>query len=68
MKTKLRRITAGIALAAAVLAGTLAATNTTALSDTAWGAPAAADDTAWGAPPANGSDEPVTPPQDTAWG
>jgi hypothetical protein len=63
----LRGILAGIALATAAAAGTLAVNTLSAPPDTAWGADTI-QDTGWGTPPVDDiGGLPVTP-LDTAWG
>lgn len=74
--TRLRRLAAAIALAAACTTGVALAAGFQPSADTAWGAPATedtgdsedtTDDTAWGTPPpATPSPQPST--NDTAWG
>ncbi|MFR9794162.1 hypothetical protein ACL07V_37005 [Streptomyces sp. MB22_4] len=64
---KLRRLAAGLTLAAAIAAGAVI-TAPQASADTGWGSPSTGttnDDTGWGTPPADG-----TPVQtnDTGWG
>lgn len=75
---RLRRIAAGISLAAAAATGTALATDgIVGPPDTTWGAPATADDTTWGNPPIDTTPivQPVTDtvgnlltPLDTTWG
>ena len=75
---RLRRIAAGISIAAAAATGaTLATDLITGPPDTTWGAPATADDTTWGVPPIDTTPivQPVTDtvgnlvkPLDTTWG
>jgi hypothetical protein len=69
----LKRILAGITLATAAAAGTLAITDavTVQKADTAWGASATPTDTGWGLPPDGGPGSLPTPtpvPLDTGWG
>jgi hypothetical protein len=63
----LRGILAGIALATAAAAGTLATNTLSAPPDTAWGADII-QDTGWGALPAVDAGGPSVTPFDTAWG
>jgi hypothetical protein len=74
---RLRRIAAGLSLAAAAATGTALATDVAGPPDTTWGAPATADDTTWGVPPIDTTPivQPVTDtvdnlltPLDTTWG
>ncbi|MEU5043202.1 hypothetical protein [Streptomyces griseorubiginosus] len=70
---RLRRIAAGLSLAAAAATGATLADDvtTTAPSDTTWGAPDTADDTTWGVPPAGTTpvdDGGIVTPLDTTWG
>lgn len=75
----MRRIAAGLSLAAAAATGTALADDVTATApaDTTWGAPDTADDTTWGVPPVDTTPvvQPVTDtvgglltPLDTTWG
>ncbi|WP_069766012.1 hypothetical protein [Streptomyces sp. LUP47B] len=76
--SRLRRIAAGLSLAAAAATGTaLAADLITGPPDTTWGAPDTANDTTWGTPPIDTTPivQPVTDtvgnlltPLDTTWG
>ena len=69
MKPSLRRLLAALALTAAAVTVSIAATDTLATprQDTTWGAPDTVDDTAWGIPPITVPDLPAIP-LDTAWG
>jgi hypothetical protein len=68
MNRPLRGILAGITLATAAAAGTLAINATfSAPPDTAWGADSL-QDTAWGTLPVDGTSLPPVTPLDTAWG
>ena len=69
MKKSLKQLIAGLTLATAVTAGTLAATESVAVhrADTAWGA-AAGNDTGWGIPPKDGDSLPIPLSLDTGWG
>ncbi|MFF7795584.1 hypothetical protein [Streptomyces sp. NPDC007991] len=65
---KLRGILAGIALATAAAAGTLAINTATGTPpDTAWGADTL-QDTGWGTPPTDRTGGPSVTPYDTGWG
>lgn len=64
----LRGILAGLALATAVAAGTLAFNTLSAPPDTAWGADTT-QDTGWGTPlPTDDISGPSVSPFDTGWG
>jgi hypothetical protein len=64
----LRGILAGIALATAAAAGTLAVNTLSAPPDTAWGSADNSRDTGWGTPPVDDTSIPSVTPLDTAWG
>lgn len=66
--SRLRRIAAGISLAAAAVTGAALTDNLVASpqGDTTWGAPDTPDDTTWGTTAAPAS-TPDTAPQDTTW-
>jgi hypothetical protein len=69
VKKPLRRLIAGLTLATAAAAGTLAATDSAAAADTAWDAPATTQDTGWGTPPVDSiPDGTILTPLDTGWG
>jgi hypothetical protein len=69
VKRPLRGILAGIALATAAAAGTLAVNTFSTPPDTGWGA-GSIQDTGWGTPPTDDDTAhgPSVTPYDTGWG
>jgi hypothetical protein len=68
VKRPLRGILAGLALATAAAAGTLAINATLSTPpDTGWGA-GSLQDTGWGTPPTDHAGGPSVTPFDTGWG